>query len=127
MRKPPRPTGSELAILRILWQRGPSTVRQVYEALNSIKKTGYTTVLKFMQLMHEKGLVTRDEKPWAHIYEALLPKEQAQRTLVSDLLEQAFEGSMSRLLLQALSSRKATAEELAEIRKVLRDYERGTK
>jgi predicted transcriptional regulator len=77
--------------------------------------------------MHEKGLVIRDEKPWAHIYEALLPKEQAQRTLVSDLLDQAFEGSMSRLLLQALSSRKATAEELAEIRKVLRDYERGTK
>jgi predicted transcriptional regulator len=77
--------------------------------------------------MHEKGLVTRDEKPWAHIYEALLPKEQAQRTLVSDLLDQAFEGSTSRLLLQALSSRKATAEELAEIRKVLRDYERGTK
>ena len=127
MGKPPRPTDSELAILRVLWQRGPSTVRQVHEALNSIKKTGYTTVLKFLQLMHEKGLVTRDEKPWAHIYEALLPKEQAQRTLVSDLLDQAFEGSTSRLLLQALSSRKATAEELAEIRKVLRDYERGTK
>lgn len=127
MGKPPRPTDSELAILRVLWQRGPSTVRQVHEALNSIKKTGYTTVLKFMQLMHEKGLVTRDERPWAHIYEALLPKEQAQRTLVSDLLDQAFEGSMSRLVLQALSSRRATAEELAEIRKVLRDYERGTK
>jgi predicted transcriptional regulator len=127
MGKPPRPTDSELAILRVLWRRGPSTVRQVHEALNSIRKTGYTTVLKFMQLMHEKGLVTRDEKPWAHIYEALLPKEQAQRTLVSDLLDQAFEGSMSRLLLQALSSRKATAEELAEIRKVLRDYERGAK
>jgi BlaI family penicillinase repressor len=127
MGKPPRPTDSELAILRVLWQRGPSTVRQVHEALNSVKKTGYTTVLKFLQLMHEKGLVTCDEKPWAHIYEALLPNEQAQRTLVSDLLEQAFEGSMSRLLLQALSSRKATAEELAEIRKVLRDYERGTK
>ena len=127
MGKPPRPTDSELAILRVLWQRGPSTVRQVHEVLNSVKKTGYTTVLKFLQLMHEKGLVTRDEKPWAHIYEAQLPKEQAQRTLVSDLLDQAFEGSMSRLLLQALSSRKATAEELAAIRKVLRDYERGTK
>lgn len=127
MGKSPRPTASELAILRVLWERGPSTVRQVHEALNSIKKTGYTTVLKFMQLMHEKGLVARDEKPWAHIYEALLPKEQAQRTLVSELLDRAFDGSMSRLLLQALSSKKATAEELAEIRKVLRDYERGVR
>jgi len=127
MGKPPKPTEAELAILRVLWQRGPSTVRQVHEALNTVKKTGYTTVLKFMQIMHEKGFVTRDEKPYAHVYEARLPKEHTQRTLVADLLDRAFEGSMSRLLLQALSSRKATPEELSEIRKVLKDYERGTK
>ncbi|MGA3239872.1 MAG: BlaI/MecI/CopY family transcriptional regulator [Bryobacteraceae bacterium] len=127
MGKPPKPTEAELAILRVLWQRGPSTVRQVHEALNAVKKTGYTTVLKFMQIMLEKGLVSRDEAPYAHVYEARLPKEHTQRTLVADLLDRAFEGSMSRLLLQALSSRKATPEELSEIRKVLKDYERGTK
>ena len=127
MGKLPKPTEAELAILRVLWQRGPSTVRQVHEALNEVKKTGYTTVLKFMQIMHEKGLVTRDEKPYAHVYEARLPREQAQRTLVADLLDRAFEGSMARLVLQALSSRKATAEELSEIRKILKEYERGMK
>ena len=127
MGKPPKPTEAELAILRVLWQRGPSTVRQVNEALNQVKKTGYTTVLRFMQIMLEKGLVSRDEAPYAHVYEARLPKEHTQRTLVADLLDRAFEGSMSRLLLQALSSRKATPEELSEIRKVLKDYERGTK
>ena len=127
MDKLPKPTEAELMILRVLWKRGPSTVRQVHQALNEAKTTGYTTVLKFMQIMHEKGLVSRDEEPYAHVYEARLPQEQAQRTLVADLLDRAFEGSMSRLLLQALASRKATAEELAEIRKILKDHERGTK
>jgi len=127
MGKLPKPTEAELAILRILWQRGPSTVRQVHEALNAKKETGYTTVLKFMQIMHEKGLVSRDEKPYAHVYQARLPQEQAQRTLVADLLDRAFEGSMSRLVLQALSSRKATPDELSEIRKILKEYERGSK
>jgi len=127
MGKLPKPTEAELAILRVLWQRGPSTVRQVQQTLNEVKKTGYTTVLKFMQIMHEKGLVSRDEAPYAHIYQARLPKEHTQRTLVADLLDRAFDGSMSRLLLQALSSRKATPEELSEIRKILKDYERGTK
>lgn len=127
MGKLPKPTEAELTILRVLWQRGPSTVRQVNQALNEVRKTGYTTVLKFLQIMHEKGLVSRDEAPYAHVYEARLPQEQAQRTLVADLLDRAFEGSMSSLLLQALSSRKATAEELAEIRKILRNHERGTK
>jgi BlaI family transcriptional regulator, penicillinase repressor len=127
MGKFPKPTEAELAILRVLWQRGPCTVRQVHEALNAVKETGYTTVLKFMQIMHEKGLVTRDEKPYAHVYQARLAREQAQRTLVADLLDRAFEGSMSNLVLRALSSRKATAEELSEIRKILKDYERGMK
>ncbi|HEY6343497.1 MAG TPA: BlaI/MecI/CopY family transcriptional regulator [Bryobacteraceae bacterium] len=127
MAKLPKPTDAELAILRVLWQRGPSTVRQVHDALNATKKTGYTTVLKFLQIMHEKGLVTRDEAPYAHVYQARQPREEAQRTLVQDLLNRAFEGSMSGLVLQALSSRKASKEELSQIRKILRDYERGVK
>jgi predicted transcriptional regulator len=127
MGKPPKPTEAELAILRVLWQRGPSTVRQVHSALNAVKKTGYTTVLKFMQIMTEKGLVSRDEKPYAHVYSARLPKEDAQRTLVADLLDRAFEGSVSGLVLRALSTEKATPEELSEIRKLLKDYERGAK
>jgi predicted transcriptional regulator len=127
MGKPSRPTEAELSILRVLWEHGPSTVRQVHEALNALKKTGYTTVLKFMQIMTEKGLVSRDEKPFAHVYKAAVPKEEAQRSLVADLLDRAFEGSMSGLVLGALSAKKATPQELSEIRKVLKDYERGTK
>jgi BlaI family penicillinase repressor len=127
MAKPPKPTEAELAILCVLWQRGPSTVRQIHEVLNAVRKTGYTTVLKFMQIMTEKGLVSRDEVPYAHVYEARLPKEQAQRTMVADLLDRAFEGSMSGLVLRALSTRKASPEELSEIRKILKDYERGAK
>jgi BlaI family penicillinase repressor len=127
MAKLPKPTDAELAILRVLWQRGPSTVRQVHDALNATKKTGYTTVLKFLQIMHEKGLVSRDEAPYAHVYQASLPREEAQRTLVADLLNRAFEGSMSGLVLQALSSKKASKEELSQIRKILRDHERGVK
>lgn len=127
MAKPPKPTEAELAILRVLWQRGPSTVRQVCDALNERKKTGYTTVLKFLQIMTEKGLVTRDESPYAHVYQAKLPQEQAQRALVADLLDRAFEGSMSDLVMQALSAKKATPEELAEIRRILKSHERGAK
>lgn len=127
MAKPPKPTEAELAILRVLWQRGPSTVRQVCDALNESKKTGYTTVLKFLQIMTEKGLVTRDESPYAHVYQAKLPQEQAQRALVADLLDRAFEGSMSDLVMQALSAKKATPEELAEIRRILKSHERGPK
>ena len=127
MAKLPKPTEAELAILQVLWQRGPSTVRQVHQILSASRKTGYTTVLKFMQIMHEKGLVSRDETPYAHVYQARLPREQTQRTLVADLLDKAFEGSMSGLVMQALSSRKASSEELAEIRKILRNYERGVK
>jgi len=127
MAKLPKPTEAELAILRVLWQRGPSTVRQVHQALNQVKKTGYTTVLKFLQIMHEKGMVSRDEAPYAHVYQARLPREQAQRRLVSDLLDRAFEGSMSRLVMQALSARKASPEELSEIRKILKEHERGSK
>jgi len=127
MEKLPKPTEAELAILGVLWQRGPSTVRQVHDALNTTRKTGYTTVLKFMQIMTEKRLVSRDEAPYAHVYQARLPQEQTQRTLVADLLDRAFDGSMSGLVMQALSERKASPAELSEIRKILKDYERGTK
>jgi predicted transcriptional regulator len=125
MEKARKPTEAELAILRVLWQRGPSTVKEVHKQLEALKRTGYTTVLKFLQIMVEKGLVTRDETPFAHVYQAKLPQEQAERTLVADLLERAFEGSTSRLVLRALAAKKATPEELSEIRKILRRHERG--
>lgn len=125
MDKTIKPTDCELAILRVLWQRGPSTVKEVHKVLDGVKRTGYTTVLKFMQIMVEKGLLTRDESTFAHVYQAKIPQEQAQRTLVANLLDRAFDGSMSRLVLQALATKRATAEELAEIRKILRKHERG--
>jgi predicted transcriptional regulator len=123
--KPLKPTDSELAILRVLWQRGASTVKEVRQILETNKRTGYTTVLKFLQIMVEKGLVTRDESSFAHVYQARIPQEQTQRTLVADLLERAFEGSTSRLVLQALATKRATPAELAEIRKILKNHERG--
>ena len=125
MKKLPKPTDAELAILRVLWNRGPSTVRQVHEVLNETKEMGYTTVLKFMQIMAEKGLVSRDETQYAHVYEARAPREQTQRNIVADLLDRVFEGSMSRLVVQALAAKGATPEELAEIRRILKKYERG--
>lgn len=126
MAKPLRPTEAELTILRVLWERGPSTVRQVHQVLDASKRTGYTTVLKFLQIMAEKGLVTRDESSYAHVYQPRAPREQVERALVSDLLDRAFAGSTSRLLLQALAAKKASPEELAEIRKILKKHERGS-
>ncbi len=123
--KLPRPTDGELAILRVLWQRGPSTVRTVQEMLGP--QTGYTTVLKFMQIMTEKGLLTRDEAVRTHVYAAALPEESTQRQLVTDLIDRAFAGSAQKLVLQALSSRKASREELIEIRRLLDEIEKGGK
>lgn len=120
----PRPTDAELSILGVLWQRGPSTVRQVQEELG--EDTGYTTVLKFMQIMTEKGLVTRDESERTHIYQARLSEEETQRQLISDLLERAFSGSAKKLVMQALSTKRASAAELAEIRKLLDQLEGGS-
>ena len=117
-----KPTDAELSLLRVLWERGPSTVRQVAEALD--RATGYTTVLKVLQIMTEKGLVVRDETSRTHIYAAAFSQDQTQRQLVSDLLERAFGGSATQLVLQALASNKATPEELAEIRKLI-DSRRG--
>lgn len=121
----PRPTDAELSILGVLWQRGPSTVRQVQEELG--EDTGYTTVLKFMQIMTEKGLVTRDESERTHIYQARLSEEETQRQLISDLLERAFSGSAKKLVMQALSTKRASAAELAEIRKLLDQLEGGSR
>jgi BlaI family transcriptional regulator, penicillinase repressor len=125
---PPRPTDAELGILRVLWQRGPSTVREVQEALNQDKPTGYTTVLKTLQIMTEKGLVRRNEQQRAHVYQAELAQHQTQRQLVSDLLNRVFDGSASNLLMHALNSKKVTSqEELSQIRDILDEFERGGK
>jgi len=121
----PRPTDAELAILRVLWQRGPSTVRQVRDVINAERPTGYTTVLKVMQIMTEKGLVTRDESQRTHVYQPRVPAEGTQRQLVADLLERAFEGSAEKLVMQALSTTKVSPEELTKIRSMLDEIERG--
>lgn len=121
MRK--RPTTAELAILRVLWTSGPSTVRDVHERICADRPIGYTTVLKLLQIMAEKDLVLRDEKQRAHIYRARIPQEQTQTQLVRDLVDKVFAGSASRLVLHALSGKRASAEELAEIRRVLDDME----
>lgn len=121
MSKPPtpRPTDAELAILRILWGRGASTVRQVHEALSRDRPTAYTTTLKMLQIMTEKGLVRRDESDRTHVYQPRLSEEQTQRQLVRDLLDRAFGGSASKLVMQALATRRASSEELSEIRKLI--------
>jgi BlaI family transcriptional regulator, penicillinase repressor len=115
----PRPTDAELAILRVLWNRGPSTVRQVHDVLGRERPTAYTTALKLLQIMTEKGLVRRDETDRTHIYQARLTEEQTQRQLVRDLLERAFGGSASKLVMQVLAAKRASAEELGEIRKLI--------
>ncbi len=125
--QPPRPTDAELDILTILWSRGASTVREVHEEIAQRKPTQYTTVLKTLQIMAEKGLVRRDEKERAHVYEASRPREWTQRQLAGDLLQRAFAGSAKSLLMGALSARKASKEELTELRKMLEEYERGAK
>jgi BlaI family transcriptional regulator, penicillinase repressor len=116
----PRPTDAELAILRVLWERGPSTVRQVHEVIVArVGPTAYTTALKLLQIMTEKGLVRRDDTDRSHIYMPRLSEEQTQRQLVRDLLERAFGGSASKLVMQALNAKQATPEELGEIRRLI--------
>jgi predicted transcriptional regulator len=116
----PRPTDAELAILRILWERGPSTVRQVHEVLVSRERpTAYTTALKLLQIMTDKGLVRRDESDRTHVYHARLSEDQTQRQLVRDLLDRAFGGSATKLVMQALNARRATPDELGEIRRLI--------
>jgi BlaI family transcriptional regulator, penicillinase repressor len=112
-----KPTDAELAILRVLWTRGPSTVRQVAEDLG--RDTGYTTVLKLLQIMTEKRLVRRDESSRTHVYEAAYTQDQTERQLITDLLDRVFDGSAAKLVLQALATTKATPEELDEIKKLI--------
>ncbi len=115
----PNPTPGELEILRVLWRRGPCTVRGVQEELHAERGTGYTTALKLLQIMMEKGLVAREEAGRAHIYRAEQSEDQAQKQMVGDLLDRLFGGAAQQLVMHALTSRKATSQELAEIRKLL--------
>lgn len=124
---PHKPTEAELEILTVLWSIGPATVRDVYSVISGRRTAQYSTVLKFMQIMTEKGLVRRDETERAHIYEAARPREWTRQQLAGDLLERAFSGSAKALLMGALSARKATKKELAEMRKLLDDYRKGEK
>jgi len=119
MTQPPKPTDAELEILSVLWEHGPCTVRQVHDLLASNPPRGYTTVLKLLQIMSEKGLVRRDERQRAHIYEAALTNEEVRRSLLGHLMDKAFDSSASQLIMQALATRPASAEELAEIRRML--------
>jgi BlaI family transcriptional regulator, penicillinase repressor len=123
----PRPTDAELEILNVLWRRGPSTVREVQEVLLEHKDIGYTTVLKLMQIMAEKNLVRRDERNRTHVYEAERAQDETQRQLLADLLDRAFNGSATKLVMQALSSKKTSRKELAEIRQMLEELEEGGK
>lgn len=124
---PPRPTEAELEILTVLWSIGPSTVRQVYEVIARRRSAQYSTVLKFMQIMADKGLVLRDEQQRAHVYRPARPREWTQRQLAGDLLDRAFGGSAKALLVGALSARKASREDLAALRKLLDEYQKGAK
>jgi predicted transcriptional regulator len=124
---PPRPTDAELEILTVLWSRGPSTVRDVHETIIQRRPAQYTTVLKLLQIMAEKGLVRRDEKQRAHVYHASRPPEWTQRQLAGDLLQRAFNGSAKSLILGVLSARRASKEELEEIRRTLDEFEEGKK
>jgi predicted transcriptional regulator len=117
--KIPRPTDAELTILRVLWELGPSTVRQVHEVLSRERTMAYTTALKLLQIMSEKGLVRRDQTERTHVYHTRLSEEQTQRQLIRDLLDRAFGGSSSKLVMQALATRRASAEELGEIRRLI--------
>jgi len=120
----PRPTDAELAILRVLWDRGPSTVRDVHEALRESQGGGYTTVLKQLQIMTDKGLVTRDESERAHVYAPRLSQQRTQRQLLGDLVDRAFSGSPTKLVLQALAGHKASPRELRDIRALLDELEK---
>lgn len=121
----PQPTNAELEILRALWRRGPSTVREVHEGLPKGRPVGYTTVLKLLQIMAEKGLVTRDESARSHVYTPAVTEATTQRRLVSDLLDRAFEGSAMGLVMQALAARPASPDELRQIRDMIDELNEG--
>ncbi|HUN64421.1 MAG TPA: BlaI/MecI/CopY family transcriptional regulator [Candidatus Sulfotelmatobacter sp.] len=119
-----KPTSSELEILHVLWERGPSTVREVHQALHDKRPIGYTSVLKLMQIMTAKGTLRRNEEQRAHVYEAEQPAEKTKRDLAQDVLQRVFDGSASELMMHALSGRKANKEEIEEMRRLLNEHER---
>ena len=118
------PTRSELAILQILWSRGPSTVREIHEVLAKDKDVGYTSALKFLQIMTTKGLVTRTEDQRAHIYSAVQPAEKTKQQFAADVLKRVFHGSASQLMQHALSGRRSSRKEIDELRRLLDEHER---
>jgi predicted transcriptional regulator len=122
-----KPTASELEILRVLWERGPSTVREVHEVLSEKRPIGYTSVLKLMQIMTTKGTVKRNEQQRAHVYEAVQPAEKTKRQLALDVLQRVFDGSASDMMMHALAGRKASKQEIEEMRRLLSEYERKLK
>jgi BlaI family penicillinase repressor len=122
-RVPPKPTASELEILHVLWNRGPSTVREVLDSLNEKKNLGYTGVLKLLQIMTAKGTVRRDESNRAHVYEACRPADQTKRQLATDMLQRVFQGSASQLMMHALAGHSTSPEEIEELRRILDAYQ----
>lgn len=124
---PALPTASELEILRVIWDRGPSTVREVYRSLSADREIGYSTVLKFMQIMTDKGTLVRDERVRPQIYEAAQPQQRMQRGILRDLMSRAFGGSAASLVMHALSERKATADERKQIRALLDELDSAEK
>jgi BlaI family transcriptional regulator, penicillinase repressor len=123
-KRPPNPTEVELTILRVLWSQGPSTVREVHNTLVEDRPTGYSTTLKMLQVMHEKGLVLRDESTRPQVYRAALSQAATQKRLVDDLVQKAFGGAAGKLLVQALSSKRVSPEELAEIKQLIQELEK---
>lgn len=119
----PRPTESELEILQVLWRRGPSTVRDVLDDLADERERVYTTVLKLLQIMHEKGLVARDDARRTHVYAAAVERAPTERAMLSELADRVFDGSAARLAMRALSTKRASPEELAEVRRMLERLE----
>lgn len=118
-----KPTESEMEILQILWERGPSTVREVHDILLQSKDSGYTTTLKLMQIMNEKGLLTRNDDPKSHIYSAAVKKESIQKQVVSKMINALFKGSSARLVMHALGNHRASKEEISEIKRYLDEME----
>jgi BlaI family transcriptional regulator, penicillinase repressor len=122
---PRKPTATELEILRVLWAQGPSTVREVHDSLQHTRAMGYTSVLKFLQIMTAKGTVRRNETQRAHVYEACIPAEQTKRQLAGDILQRVFEGSASQLMMHALAGRRASRAEIDELRRLIDEHERS--
>jgi predicted transcriptional regulator len=123
---PPHPTPAELEIMQVLWRRGPSTVREVHEALRDQHPVGYTTILKLLQIMVEKGIAERDESTRTHVYRAAISEERTKRRLVAELVDRAFDGSAADLIMQALSARRVSPDELRQIRDLIDSTARRT-